>query len=83
MLPQVSLAGPRAARTKMNTGKNDSNKANNFLLIVSETTPSSPPDMVLHNRTHKAIIRTQQTLCVYALLLGGHYLFHLIYQEDG
>jgi hypothetical protein len=49
----------------------------NFLLFLSETTPPTPPEMVLHGRTNKAATHTQHTFCVYALLLAGiNYFTH-------
>jgi hypothetical protein len=52
-------------------GRSDSNTPDNFQLFLSETTPPTPPDTVLHSCAHNVVTCTQQTLCVYALVLVG------------
>jgi hypothetical protein len=68
-----ALSQPITASTisRTVTGKSDSNMLNNSLLFLSETTPPTPPDTVLHSCAHNVVTCTQQTLCVYALVLVG------------
>jgi len=65
------------------TRRSGSNMPDNFLLFLSETTPPTPPDTVLHSRTHKVVTHTQHTLCVYALLLVGITYFRQIIANLG
>jgi len=60
-----ALSQPIIASTTLRnvTSSSDGDMPDNLRLFLSETTPPTPPDTVLHSSAHKVVIHTQYTLC--------------------